>query len=290
MTAQMGVFNLGASFVFRVPFWQVIAAILLGNTVIAILLVLNGDAGAKYGIKFAVFLKSQFGYKGYIIPCIARAIGATCWFGIQTYFAAKAIDLSVEYLTGFSNWILWYIVFGIVEIYLAYNGMLWIKWLQNLAAPALLVLSFWLLWALSTKDPSNGFAQFVASEIKNPLPFWAVLTANLSYWVTVAINISDFTRSMKTGNSKVYMKRNHVSTWGQIPGITIGMIIFVMVGMAGAYFTGFANPVEMINSALGGAWVCWGCSSFFWHSSALTSRPICLRQRTFFRSRWRLGE
>jgi len=258
MTAQMGVFNLGASFVFRVPFWQVIVAILLGNAVIAVLLVLNGDAGAKYGIKFAVFLKSQFGYKGYIIPCLARAIGATCWFGIQTFFAAKAIDLSVKYLTGYSNWWIWFIVFGVIEIYLAYNGMLWIKWLQNLAAPALLIMSVWLLYVLSTKDPDNTFATFLASEITNPLPFWAVLTANLSYWVTVAINISDFTRSMKTGNSKQYMKRNKVSALGQIPGITIGMIIFVMVGMVGAYFTGFANPVEMINAALGGAWVLLG--------------------------------
>lgn len=259
MTAQMGVFNLGASFVFRIPFSQVVIAILLGNIVIAILLVLNGDAGSKWGIKFAVFLKSQFGYKGFIIPCIARAIGATCWFGIQTFFGATAINLAIKYLTGYDNWFIYFIAFGAVQIALAYMGITWIKWLQNLAAPALLVLSIWLIFFLSMREPDNTFTNFLAAEIgDNPLPFWAALTANLSYWVTVAINISDFTRFQKTDNSKKYMKRNRVSAIGQIPGITIGMIVFVSVGMVGAYYTGFANPVEIVNASLGGAWVLLG--------------------------------
>jgi nucleobase:cation symporter-1, NCS1 family len=260
MTAQMGVFMLGASFAFKIEFWDALAAILIGNFVVSILLVLNGDPGSKYGIKFAVFLKSCFGYWGYKIPAIARALAATCWFGIQTFFAAKAIDLSIMYLTGYTNWFMWFIIFGVFQIFLTYMGVTWIKWLQNIAAPALFILSIWLIYFLLNKDPDNGWEQFVTADLRTPLPFWAALTANLSFWVTVAINISDFTRHIKTGGAKAneFIKRNRISIIGQMPGITIGMTVFVMVGMVGAYFTGHGNPVEIVNASLGGAWVLLG--------------------------------
>ena len=256
MTAQMGVFNLGASFAFKIPFYEVMAAVLLGNFIVSIVLVLNGDPGSKYGIKFAVFLRAAFGYLGGKIALV-RAIGATCWFGIQTYFGAVAINLAVKYVFEYDNWPLFFILFGIAQILLCLMGIKWIKWLQNLAAPALFLLSLWIIYFL-VSGSEGGWSEFANADIRTPLPFWAALTANLSYWVTVAINISDFTRHIKNDCRKSFFSRNKVSIIGQLPAVTVGMVVFVTVGMVGAVFTGNGNPVEIINSSLGGAWVLLG--------------------------------
>lgn len=269
MTAQMGVFTLGASFAFRIDFWSAVAAILIGNFVVSIVLVLNGDPGSKYGVKFAVFLRAPFGYFGCKLPALVRAVGATFWFGIQTWFAATAINLAVRYFISFSTGqdsefdqtLLFFILFGILQIFLTLMGVKWIKWLQNLAAPALFALSIFIIWKLIADAP-NGWEDFANAPIgkdgRQPLSFWMALTANLSYWVTVAINISDFTRHIKNNPKDPFWKRNTVSIIGQMPAITIGMVVFIMVGMVGGVFTGNGNPVEIINACLGGHWVLLG--------------------------------
>src|SRR5436190_13461173 len=65
--------------------WQAIFTIFLGNTIVLIPMILNGHAGAKYGIPFPVFARASFGTKGANIPAMLRAIVACGWFGIQTW-------------------------------------------------------------------------------------------------------------------------------------------------------------------------------------------------------------
>jgi NCS1 family nucleobase:cation symporter-1 len=255
MTAQMGVFMLGASFAGRLSFVSAMAAILLGNAIVSVILILNGDVGTRYGINFSVFLRAPFGRRGALLPVIARALTGVFWFGIQTYFGARAINIAVEYLTGYSNWFLWYLLFGFIQIWITAGGIKWIKYLENIAAPALGVLSVWLIYILLRQ---NSFSALLNAEITNPLPFWVAITANLSYWVTVAVNISDFTRHVKTDGSTSFYKRNKISIMGQLPGITIGMAIFAAVGMIGGFFTGNGNPVEIISATLGGGFMLFG--------------------------------
>jgi NCS1 family nucleobase:cation symporter-1 len=65
--------------------WQAIATIFLGNTIVLVPMILNGRAGAKYGIPFPVFARASFGVRGANIPAMLRAIVACGWFGIQTW-------------------------------------------------------------------------------------------------------------------------------------------------------------------------------------------------------------
>ena len=64
---------------------------LSGNTIVLIPMILNGHAGAKYGIPFPVFARASFGTKGANIPAMLRAIVACGWFGIQTWIGGAAI-------------------------------------------------------------------------------------------------------------------------------------------------------------------------------------------------------
>src|SRR3989338_7751190 len=71
--------------------WQAIFTILLGNLIVLAPMVLNGHAGAKYGIPFPVFARASFGLRGANIPAMLRAIVACGWFGIQTWIGGFAI-------------------------------------------------------------------------------------------------------------------------------------------------------------------------------------------------------
>ena len=55
-------------------------------------MVLNGHAGAKYGIPFPGAGKGQFRHQGApIIPAMLRAIVACGWFGIQTWIGGASL-------------------------------------------------------------------------------------------------------------------------------------------------------------------------------------------------------
>src|SRR6187549_2476082 len=71
--------------------WQSILTIFIGNSVVLIPMVLNGHAGAKYGIPFPVLMRASFGTRGANIPAMARALVACGWFGIQTWIGGDSI-------------------------------------------------------------------------------------------------------------------------------------------------------------------------------------------------------
>ena len=71
--------------------WQSILTIFLANTIVLVPMILNGHAGARYGIPFPVLVRASFGTKGANIPAILRAIVACGWFGIQTWIGGFAL-------------------------------------------------------------------------------------------------------------------------------------------------------------------------------------------------------
>src|SRR3984885_6138891 len=71
--------------------WQAILTIFLGNTIVLIPMILNGHAGAKFGIPFPVLARASFGVRGANIPAMLRAIVACGWFGIQTWIGGFAL-------------------------------------------------------------------------------------------------------------------------------------------------------------------------------------------------------
>jgi len=251
MAAQMGVFLLGASFVGRLTLLETIAAILIGSLGSVVVLILIGDIGIEHGVNFSTFVRAPFGYIGSYFPMLVRAITGICWFGIQTYFGATAIDFIVVHFTGYSNVPLWFFIFGIIQVLITAKGIKGIKWVENIAAPALLILCLWVIYTFTSKLTVNNILSF---PITKKMSFWVAVTASLSYWSTVAINIPDFTRFVKVGyGKKGFVSRNWHSIIGQTIGVPVGMVIFSSVGLIGAIATGYGNPVQSIYTALSGS-------------------------------------
>src|SRR5580704_8407828 len=74
---------------------QAVFTIFLGNLIVLVPMILNGHAGAKYGIPFPVVARASFGLRGANIPALLRAIVACGWFGIQSWIGGQSIAAMV---------------------------------------------------------------------------------------------------------------------------------------------------------------------------------------------------
>lgn len=252
MTAQMGIFALGASLAEAMPTGEALLAILIGNVAILFVLVLIGDIGIEHGINFAGYLRVPFGLYGSYLPLGLRGFAGIAWFGIQTYLGATAIEeVSTQYFD-VSAMPVWYISFGILQIAIVAAGLKAIKKVVNFAAPALALLSAWLLYVMFSE---GSIDQFLNNQVENPQSFIVAVVSNLSYWSTVAINLPDFTRNVVAKKTEGFFSRNRHSWVAQLIGVPVGMLFFTTVGMAGFVFTGESNPVLAISTLVGGTFL-----------------------------------
>lgn len=222
--------------------WQAILTIFLGNTVVLIPMILNGHAGAKYGIPFPVFARASFGVKGANIPALLRAIVACGWFGIQTWIGGFALYQmlrlwmpSLETLPQIfpdsfglaTGPAITFFLFWLLNMYIVYLGVESIKKLLVFKAFFLPIAALALLfWAISA---SNGLGPILAqpSKFETSSQFFAfffpALTGMVGFWATLSLNIPDFTR---------YAKNQKAQIVGQAMGLPPSMTLFAFIGVA----------------------------------------------------------
>ncbi|MGI9181516.1 MAG: NCS1 family nucleobase:cation symporter-1 [Longimicrobiaceae bacterium] len=248
--------------------WQSLLAILLGNLIVWIPLVINAHAGTRYGIPFPVYARASFGTMGAHIPALLRAVVACGWFGIQTWIGGLAIHallgiLWPAWLTLGGGWsfmgyglphYLSFIAFWLVNIYFVWQGTESIKWLETLAAPFLIAAGIALLaWAVSQVGGIGTILREAdaLTQQERAIPastflltlFLPWVTAMVGYWATLSLNIPDFTR---------YAKSQRDQAVGQAIGLLTTMPLFAFIGVAvtGAtlilYGEAIWNPVDLV--------------------------------------------
>lgn len=226
---------------------QALVTITLANVIVLVPMTLNAHAGTKYGIPFPVLLRASFGVLGANIPAVMRGLVACGWFGIQTWIGGAAIYSLHAVIFGFepaavgSGPILGLTLgqFGCFMLFWAANigvivaGVNCIKWLENLAAPFLLIAGLVLLFWAAQKAGGFGvvFSPDVVAKVRGAAPqefsFWAVfwpnLTAMVGFWATLSLNIPDFTRYARSQRDQVL---------GQLLGLPTTMAMFSFIGVA----------------------------------------------------------
>ncbi len=221
--------------------WQSILTIFLGNTVVLIPMILNGHAGAKYGIPFPVFARASFGVTGANIPAMLRAIVACGWFGIQTWIGGFALyqmfrlwfpaletlpqvfPLSFSLQTGPA---ICFFLFWLLNMYVVYLGVDSIKKLLVFKAfflPfAALALLFWAISAGNGLGPILSQPSKFANSGEFFKFFFPALTGMVGFWATLSLNIPDFTRYAKSQKAQIN---------GQIIGLPPSMTVFAFIGV-----------------------------------------------------------
>jgi NCS1 family nucleobase:cation symporter-1 len=220
--------------------WESILTIFIGNTVVLIPMILNGHAGAKYGIPFPVFARASFGTKGANIPAVLRAIVACGWFGIQTWIGGFALYQmfrlwipaletlpqifpdSFQLQTGPA---IMFFLFWVLNMFVVYLGVESIKKLLLFKAfflpAAALALLFWAIKAGHGLGPIlDQPSKLVGNNFWHY--FFPALTGMVGYWATLSLNIPDFTRYAKSQRSQAV---------GQLIGLPPSMTLFSFIGV-----------------------------------------------------------
>lgn len=238
--------------------WQGIATVVAANIILLVPLVLTGHPGTRYGISFPVLARSAFGIRGAHLPTLLRALVGCGWYGIETWIGGEAIFLLLPKTikqSSLSQFLPWlgtsplefscFIVFWLAQLAIVWRGMDGIRELEKYSAPILIILtSCLLLWSYVN---AGGFTPMLSlSPRLSSSQFWSLffpsLTANISFWATVALNIPDFTRYAKTQTDQII---------GQV-GLPIFMGAFTFVGLAVTSSTTLifgrliSNPIQLL--------------------------------------------
>jgi NCS1 family nucleobase:cation symporter-1 len=220
--------------------WQAILTIFIGNTIVLVPMILNGRAGAKYGIPFPVLARSSFGVKGANIPAMLRAIVACGWFGIQTWIGGFALFQMLRlWMPSLANLpqlfpenfglqtgpAVCFFVFWLINMWVVYLGVESIRKLLVFKAIFLPLAALALLfWAISA---ANGLGPILETPTKlYGKNFWnfffPALTGMVGFWATLSLNIPDFTR---------YAVSQKAQVRGQAIGLPTSMTLFAFIGV-----------------------------------------------------------
>ena len=218
--------------------WQAVLTIFIGNAIVLIPMLLNGHAGAKYGIPFPVLARASFGVKGANIPAMLRAVVACGWFGIQTwiggeslYHLIRAWNPSLEEINTTSLFpqalpLVCFAIFWLLNMFIIYKGVESIRKLLVFKAIflpiAAIALFCWAVVAAKGLGPILRAPSKFADNTSFFNFFFPALTAVVGFWATLSLNIPDFTR---------YAKSQRAQINGQAIGLPPSMTLFAFVGV-----------------------------------------------------------
>ncbi len=246
IAVMIATFQLGANGITGVPLLHVVLLIFFANVVLAFLMLLTADIGTEHGLSFSVYLRAPFGVYGTHFPSVFRGIVAAIWFGIQTYLGALALNGIFEYLTGFSNWAVWYGVFAVIQVANTAMGIKAVERLAAIAAPAILAISVWMYFTLDVLAQTQGINiwSFVGEQDVTVL---TLFLANVAFWSTLAIDIPNITRFVKTpsGEKRFFHRNKHVLL-AQLLALPATQAWIALIGAVSFIAAGDWNPVTVI--------------------------------------------
>jgi NCS1 family nucleobase:cation symporter-1 len=265
MSACVPTYMLASSLIDGGMNWSdAVLTIFLGNCIVLVPMALNAHAGTRYGIPFPVYCRAAFGLRGANVPALMRALVACGWFGIQTWIGGMALHTLLA--VWFPEWTDappiaglditmpqagCFLAFWFVNIVVVWRGIDTIRVLLNIKAPLLIALGLALLaWAYVQ---AGGFGPMLsqpsAFEVGQPKEglFWAfffpALTANVSFWATLALNIPDFSRYARSQRDQIV---------GQALGLPPTMALYSFIGVAVTsatvviYGSAIWDPVQLL--------------------------------------------
>jgi len=225
------------------------ATVLLGNTLLVVPLLLNAHGPARYGVPFAVYVRAAYGISGAHVATLVRGFVACGWFGIQTWIGGQALHVFLGSL--FPSWLEFangqWVAFGIfwmLNVALSLRGLQGLRYIENFAAPFVLVMTCaLLLWAIS----SVGFSGLLLSSPMRANSWQDIvpaLTAVIGFWAPMALSIGDFSRYAKSQRDQI-MGQGLALPWAM--ALYAAMAAFITQATAVIYGDAVWDPVQLVS-------------------------------------------
>ena len=247
--------------------WQVLLSMVVGITLVYFLMNLVGRPSQKYGVPFPVFARMAFGVMGANLAAIVRGIVGIVWYGVQTYFASKAVEVLVITLFPSAAEFTHNNVFGLstlgwgsflfmwfFQLVIFLSGMESIRKFIDFCGPivylVMFVLAGWMIW----KTGMSSFSMQLSDKHYTGIESIGLM-ANASmlivaYFAALLLNFGDFSRFAKSESA---MKKGNF--WGLPVNFILFAIITVIVtgGSMNVFGEAIMDPVlivEKINNPI----------------------------------------
>ncbi|MET9711009.1 NCS1 family transporter [Nocardiopsis alba] len=226
---------------------MVMLVVFAATLTLSVIMTLTADIGTEHGLSFSVYLRAPFGTLGTHLPSVSRGLVAACWFGIQTYLGALAINGLVEYWTGFSSWPLWYALFLAVQIVNVALGIKAIERLASIAAPCILAISLWMYYTLDGIADLEGTNIWTFASQSDDMTLFAFFIINMVVWAPLAVDIPSITRFVAVKpKERRFLRRNRSILLAQFIVLPVMQAWISFIGAVSVITTGLWNPIEVI--------------------------------------------
>lgn len=216
---------------------NIMLALMISAVAIAFFMTLNGRVGSKYGIPFAMHLRSTYGAVGAKLPGFLRGcVAAIAWFGLQNYTGSLALLILIgkiwpAFLTlGGDMMILGISIPGLISFtfFWALNmligfggGKMLNKFTAILSPLIYIVFGGMAIWAIRVGGGLASILSYdVTGAVHNISPFFVyfmIINSVLAVWAAPGASVSDFTKNAKSTRDQ---------TIGQTASFLVGYGIF----------------------------------------------------------------
>ena len=240
--------------------WQVLISMVAGILIVYFLMNLIGRPSLRYGIPYPVVARVSFGVMGANLAAIIRGIVGIVWYGVQTYFASKAVQVLVltlapsavaltkndimglSTLGWFSFLFMW-----LFQLFIFLSGMERIRRFIDFCGPVVYVVMFALaIWMLSQTGLSSLNLQLSPPAGSQTATIGIMANAAMlivAYFAALLLNFGDFARF---GKSEAAMRS------GNFLGLPINFLVFsiitviVTAGTVKVFGSAIMDPVLIV--------------------------------------------
>jgi nucleobase:cation symporter-1, NCS1 family len=246
--------------------WQVLASMAVGITAVFVLMNLIGGPSLKYGVPYPVVARMSFGVMGANLAAIVRGIVGIVWYGVQTFFASKAVEvLVITLLPGAQAWraggllglspLGWasFLFMWLFQLLIFLNGMETIRKFIDFCGPAVYVVMFALaVWVISQTGLSSLSLQLAPPAAGSSLGHMAnAAMLIVAYFAALLLNFGDFSR---------FAKDRRAMTLGNFLGLPLNFIVFAIItvivtaGTLSVFGEAIMDPVRIVER-IGNPWI-----------------------------------
>jgi len=246
--------------------WEVLLAMVAGITIVYFLMNLIGRPSLKYGTPFPVVARMSFGVMGANIAAGLRGIVGIVWYGVQTYFASKAVQALVlafypgaEALTHSSfvglsalGWFS-FLFMWLFQLLIFLNGMETIRKFIDFCGPVVYIVMFalaiWIVMQTGTSSLSLQLSPRVEGSAVGHMANAAMLI--VAYFAALLLNFGDFSR---------FARDEKAMKVGNFLGLPVNFIVFAIItvivtaGTVKVFGEAIMDPVAIVER-IGNPWV-----------------------------------
>ena len=231
----------GGFFILGLSTFSIMLAIIISALFIALVMVMNGAAGSKYGVPFAMILRGSYGVRGALFPGLLRGgIAAIMWFGLQCYAGSLAfliligkiwpgfLTLGGDFtLLGLSlPGLITFLIFWLINVGIGFGGGKVLNKFTAILNPCIyIVFGGMAIWAISLVGigPILDYIPGGVQKAGNSgFLFLVVINAVVAVWAAPAVSASDFTQNAHSFREQAL---------GQTLGLIVAYVLFAIASV-----------------------------------------------------------